>query len=322
VDNNAVPSRIVRIETRTQPSAAGVAGWIDEAPIRMDGTFEILNVPAGLATISTVPPIPGLSLSVKVGDRDLTGIKLVPTPTQDKDIGNPPLVGVDPLLQLITTLPGYRAFPMGSEFDHGNGRPSHVVTGRLTGGTPLPEKILLISAELPLPRITVQDLTEPGPGRVLLWAEAPVDAEGKFSFWSIPPGTYEVRLLPPGVVPLSLPALNLNQLGEVGVIEIPIPARRILEVEGRVVLEGGGALPDPAALRVNVTGGTGVPIEADGAFSLLLPLGEYTLTVMNLPERYVVKTITYGSADLLHGPLQVDGPPSAEIVITLATTER
>jgi hypothetical protein len=336
VDNGGVPSPLqptghafVRIVSMSQPSAAGsVAEWIGEAPIRMDGTFEILNVPPGLAMISTVPQISGPGLSVKVGNQDLTGIKLTPTPTKDKDIDN--LVGSYPL-QLITTLPGYRANPLGHEFE--SGCPSEFVTGRLTGGTPLPEKIVLVNTEVP-PGTSVETVSEararlldgeptgiqPGPGPVLLWAETDVDAEGKFSFSSIPMGTSEVRLLPPGVVPLSLPALNLNQLFEVRNIEIPIPTRRILK--GRVVLEGGGALPDLAAFRVNVTGGNGVPIEADGAFTMLLPLGEYTLTVMNLPDRYVVKTITYGSADLLHAPLHVDGPPSAEVVITLAPTAR
>lgn len=62
---------------------------------------------------------------------------------------------------------------------------------------------------------------------------------------------------------------------------------------------------------------SGVSIAIDGAFSLLLPTGTYGFSVMNISDRYVVSGITYGKADLVSGPLEVDGPPTAEFLITV-----
>jgi hypothetical protein len=183
------------------------------------------------------------------------------------------------------------------------------VEGRLTGGAPFPKSIRLVRVP-GLAASSAEGKTE---------FESPVDAQGRFAFREIPQGAYDVQLPLPGLVPTRLPRLSvMTQLPLVDLrnIEIPVPTRTT--VNGRVLAGNGVSLQGLKDFRVTVEGASGVPIQNDGAFSLLLPQGEYMLALMNLPERYVVKSITYGPANLVQGPLMVDGPATAEIQITVA----
>jgi hypothetical protein len=69
-----------------QRSATITGGKLEdvlEVPVRPDGTFEFGHVPPGKYLVSLYPPTPGIaSFPVTVGDADVSGVTLVPLPTQ------------------------------------------------------------------------------------------------------------------------------------------------------------------------------------------------------------------------------------------------
>ena len=97
------------------------------------------------------------------------------------------------------------------------------------------------------------------------------------------------------------------------------------ELVGKAVLQDGSRLPDfsPAlmlqAQRKGFVGGTA--IRNDGTFRFPLLEGEYRIAVGKLPAGLSVKSISYGSIDLLRDPLKLDGSSAVqELRITLEKT--
>jgi hypothetical protein len=68
---------------RTATITGGKLEDILEVPVRPDGSFEFGHVPPGKYLVSLYPPTPGIaSYPVTVGDADVSGVTLVPLPTQ------------------------------------------------------------------------------------------------------------------------------------------------------------------------------------------------------------------------------------------------
>jgi hypothetical protein len=68
---------------RTATITGGKLEDILEVPVQPDGSFEFGHVPPGKYLVSLYPPTPGIaSFPVTVGDADVSGVKLVPLPTQ------------------------------------------------------------------------------------------------------------------------------------------------------------------------------------------------------------------------------------------------
>src|SRR5262245_40528458 len=68
---------------RTATITGGKLEDILEVPVKPDGSFEFGHVPPGKYLVSLYPPTPGIaSYPVTVGDADVSGVTLVPLPTQ------------------------------------------------------------------------------------------------------------------------------------------------------------------------------------------------------------------------------------------------
>jgi hypothetical protein len=173
--------------------------------------------------------------------------------------------------------------------------------------------------------------------------EAVVSADGSFQFSKVPGGPYIVRLLP-GTASTQSDTPNPAQaifVGSQDISGIEMAGPQI--ITGRVVVEGGGALPlalgasdtfvqgriearAPVLLQQPQRGGppfNGVrasdseSFRADGAFGLALFAGEYRVSLSGLPAGYTVRSISYGTTDLMQEPLKVVGSSSQEIRVTL-----
>ena len=69
--------------TRTATITGGKLEDVLEVPVRPDGSFEFGHVPPGKYLVSLYPPTPGIaSYPVTVADKDISGVTLVPLPTQ------------------------------------------------------------------------------------------------------------------------------------------------------------------------------------------------------------------------------------------------
>ena len=113
-------------------------------------------------------------------------------------------------------------------------------------------------------------------------------------------------------------------------------------VSGKVVVEGSRAfLPklyvylvdapnqtiygeDGRKIQGSGTAGA-TPVSQDGTFRLLVPKGEYSISLitslgdpLSAADGYYVKSISFGAVDLLKEKLRNPGPTSSTIVITLA----
>ena len=150
------------------------------------------------------------------------------------------------------------------------------------------------------------------------WAqvEAVINAAGEFEFPSVPAGTYSIRTLPGSPMEISKFTVADREIGG-----LAVPA--FVDVGGRVLLEDGSELPSSQiALMIEAKRLNG-PLLAtaarrDGAFRLTLNEGEYRVSMGKLPPGLSVKAMTYGTTNLLTGPLKLDGAAElAEIRLVL-----
>jgi hypothetical protein len=77
---------VADMKTLGQRSATITGGKLEdvlEVPVRPDGSFEFGHVPPGKYLVSLYPPTSGIaSYPITVGDADVSGVSLVPLPTQ------------------------------------------------------------------------------------------------------------------------------------------------------------------------------------------------------------------------------------------------
>jgi hypothetical protein len=85
-----------------------------------------------------------------------------------------------------------------------------------------------------------------------------------------------------------------------------------------VVVEDGGPLVRPRLETNRPNLNTGPTVRDDGTFEIMLPEGEYTFGVQDLPRDYFAKSVTFGALDLLSQPLQLGNDSDAEVLVTLA----
>ena len=187
--------------------------------------------------------------------------------------------------------------------------------------------------------------------------ETQVADDGSFRIEKIMPGTYHVRafftssLTSAAAVSIVVPETDTDKL------EIEIPAPK--EIFGRIAVEGYGPPPKFSFVlvrgdefEVNSAKGSTMPVVAgsagpsalsllarnagpgnqalnvsinalpDGTFKLKLPEGDYRVvasTGTTIPPAYVLKSFTYGSADLLKETLSISDRDSAELQIGFGT---
>jgi hypothetical protein len=173
-----------------------------------------------------------------------------------------------------------------------------------------------------------------------------INSDGSFTLAKVLPGAYTARVVstssvssPPVV--LVIPNKNVSDLA----IAVPAP----VAVAGRVTVDGNGSPPkftlylahgvgadwnpaptDPAfeALRRNAAAGglqlIQLALDAlpDGSFKIQLPAGNYRIATprSSIPSPYVLRSLTYGGANLLREPLVISDKESPELQVGFGTT--
>jgi hypothetical protein len=154
--------------------------------------------------------------------------------------------------------------------------------------------------------------------------DTPLNPDGSFTFLKVIPGSYQARFSGPGI---NASAAVVVVDKDIAGIEISVPK----DTPGRVVVEGGGPAPRMnLPLTMLAAAGAAPPAatttlaitpQIDGGFRVALPIGDRHIgSPAGLPAGYSVKSIMYGSADLLKDPLKVTANDSADLVITLAVS--
>jgi hypothetical protein len=140
-----------------------------------------------------------------------------------------------------------------------------------------------------------------------------VKVDGSFEFAKVGPGTYQI-LLDNKIRPKPSEIM----IGEEDLI-FRVEAAFRSSVTGRVVFAG--AIPPAeilAELRVGMNNGYDSEVKPDGSFQIKSDEGEYEFFLKNLPEEFIVKSITDGIANLMIEPVKVDlSSPPREILVTL-----
>jgi hypothetical protein len=233
-----------------------------------DSSFEFLNVPPGVYTLSST--LPGQT-TIAVADRDIEGLEIRPQSTPS----------------MTTPAPSIATSSASSKTKEKTVR----LYGRVTasaGGLPSKIRIGEFSAVL--------------------------DSKGQFEFPAVPPGNYWVQVDPYlSIVPTHVVVGSKDT----GPVDFAIPATR--QIRGRVIVDGGGPLPRAGIRAIPVTApSAGVAtVKADGTFVATLPFGEFQLEMTNVAAPYRVKSMQYGSLDLMQQKLSVTEENPQEIVVTL-----
>jgi len=139
------------------------------------------------------------------------------------------------------------------------------------------------------------------------WAqvESTLGPGGTFSMPSVPAGIYTLKTLPGSVAPLATVVVADREIAGITV-------GAYAELAGKAVLQDGATPPKLSpALTVEARLSNGqvlaTVIRSDGTFRFPLPEGEYRIALGKLPVGTAVKSLTYGSVDLLKDPLILDG---------------
>jgi hypothetical protein len=130
-------------------------------------------------------------------------------------------------------------------------------------------------------------------------------------------GTYTARIIPAPTVALPpFPVVVGNKNVENVLIDIPVTKC----VPGRVLVEGDGPVPGVTFSFAGASGNsTAVITPGPGQFGILLPEGERRVSLTSsFPMGYSIKSLTYGSLDLLRNPMKIAGTDSSELVLTFA----
>jgi TonB family protein len=148
--------------------------------------------------------------------------------------------------------------------------------------------------------------------------ETLVNADGSFAFERVLPGNYTVRLIPTTIVP---PTNIVVPNKDVANVEIALPPSK--EVSGHIVVEAAGQrIPAVSLTLTGASNGMSVGIsinpQADGAFKVTLPVGEFRVTAFS--AGYAVRSFTYGSTDLMREPLKLAANDASELRIVLSPT--
>lgn len=169
---------------------------------------------------------------------------------------------------------------------------------------------------------------------VVLWERSGVRSEGTrltvgpdgaFEFPNVAPGSYLVAPTMPGMtVPYRTETIDVEIRNEsvtgLGLVITPMGPRSVT-VAGRIVVEGGVALP-ASVVRVQAAGESSA-VQRDGTFQLPFRAQErYALRFEKLPEGTYVKTVSAGTWDPVSETLVFATTPPSTLQITLEVGTR
>jgi len=151
-------------------------------------------------------------------------------------------------------------------------------------------------------------LRESSGGELSAALETSIGPDGAFTFPKVLPGNY--------IVYFRLRAQTPVTVGDRDVTGVIVAVPQDILVSGHVIAEGVQTVPPPAII---VEGnGKAATSNRTGTFVLSLGNGENSVSVRNIPETHLLKSITYGDVDLQKEPLKLDGPALWDIVVRLA----
>jgi protocatechuate 3,4-dioxygenase beta subunit len=154
-----------------------------------------------------------------------------------------------------------------------------------------------------------------------LSATVTVNADGTFEARNVLPGDYVVESHS------SDPPVRLN----LTVADQPVSGLRLslpmAVLSGRILLEDGSALPDAQLFidaivttinNPNLVASTILRIASDGTFGRLMDADDYRFYLRNLPDEYVIKSITSDTQDLLKETVKVTSIRSVNVEVRVA----
>jgi hypothetical protein len=152
-----------------------------------------------------------------------------------------------------------------------------------------------------------------------------VGNDGTFTFDDVPPGAYIVEVTLPGVPNrqenVTVTAQQVNR------IRMVFP---VTMFTGRIRMEDGSPVPDPQIFKDAIVTTVRNPnmlastifSASTGTFSRLMEADEFRFYLRVLPEEYEIKSMRFGSADLIKETLKITGnePVNVEIRVAKRTT--
>jgi hypothetical protein len=195
------------------------------------------------------------------------------------------------------------------------------VSGRVTalGGAPAAGTTVQLVARTP-PILPSAFSLFGLPSRILN-TNVRVNPDGTFELPSVLPGDYSVVASAAGV-PGSVDLTVSDQ--PVKGLELAIA---VAVLSGRILMEDGSPVPNPWVFtdaivttvnNPNIVGTTMLAIANDGTFSRVIEADDYRFYLRNLPDDYIVKSMTSGTQDLLKETLKVPSTDSTNIEIRVA----
>jgi len=176
------------------------------------------------------------------------------------------------------------------------------VSGRLVGTPVLPVRTIVLT----------------GSAGVCGVITTAVNADGSFKWPSVIEGAYQVRIdpAPPGWSPMSLAVSR-------GMNEVEVRLPPTIQIKGHVSVSGGGPVPklSTGSAMFFEAAGLGFQLSTavrdDGTFAFHLGKGRYRIAVPVAPPGYYVRSMTYGSSELLREDLDVKEGESPDIFVSL-----
>jgi TonB family protein len=147
--------------------------------------------------------------------------------------------------------------------------------------------------------------------------ESAVRQDGSFVFSRVRPGSYQLRVYPTSLVTQATAVVVTDR----DVTGIEVQVLPTVEVSGSLNVAGNGLRPRLVLMFSPLKGVGSVPslgMQANGAFRVAMPEGEYRIAWTELPLGYYVESITSGSVDLLASTLKVAaGSPVPPVTVNL-----
>ena len=178
------------------------------------------------------------------------------------------------------------------------------------------------------------DSIEDAAGGAAMAGLAQTDEQGRYTLENVPPGRYYIAA---GRLDLQTYFPGTQTMAEATAVTIP-PGATLSGIDfvlnntsfGRSTsgaIFGAGGITASVPLQIKVENGGKLPVSANGSFITVLlqsagmnlgrPIGngaiaipgpvtaDFQVTVQNLPDTYVVKSITYGSTDITRGTFRL-----------------